>query len=71
MTNQEAHAGWMVAISIICRKGIFDPKTLANRDTGYPCQEMQFLAAGQKNSNLFSQEYKKYSEEIRRNREKN
>ncbi len=35
---------------IVCRKGVPDPKTPANRDTGYPSQAIQFLAAGNQKS---------------------
>ncbi len=43
-------------------KGVLDPKTPANRETGWVGQAIQFLAAGHKNS----QEYRKNSEEFRR-----
>jgi hypothetical protein len=42
-----------LAMLIVCRKGILDPKTPANTDAGYPGQAMQFLAAEQNNSIFF------------------
>ncbi len=33
-----------LAVWIVCKKGILDPKTPAERDTGYPGQAIQFLA---------------------------
>jgi hypothetical protein len=55
-----------LAVLVVCRKGIVDPKTHAKRDTGYPGQAMQFLADGHKISILVSQEYRNNSEEFRR-----
>jgi hypothetical protein len=56
-----------LAVLIVCRKGILDPKKPANRHTGYPGQAMQFLAAGQKHSNLLSLKKK---DRIQKNLEK-
>ncbi len=51
---------------IVCRKGVLDPKTPANGDTGHPNQAIQFLAAGHQKSIPFSQQYRRKSEEFRR-----
>ncbi len=55
-----------ITVCIVCRKGVLDPKIPANRDTGWPGQAIEFLAAGHKTSNQFSLEYWNNSEEFRR-----
>jgi hypothetical protein len=50
----------------VCRKGVLDPKTPANRDTGYLSQAIQILAAGHQKSIPISQQYRRNSEEFRR-----
>jgi len=54
-----------LAVWIVCRKGVLDPKTPADTVTGWPGQAIEFLGAGHKNSNWFSQEYRKNSDEFR------
>jgi hypothetical protein len=59
-------------VLIVCKKGILDPKTPANRETGYPGQAMQFVAAGQKNSNLsvytgIKKYFRRLQKKLRRN----
>ncbi len=55
---------------IVCRKGVLDPKTPAKRDTGYPSQAIQFLAAWHQKSIKFPQQYRRNSEQFRTIRKK-
>ncbi len=55
-----------VLLWIVCRKGVLDPKTLANRDTGYLSQAIQILVAGHRKSIPISQQYRRNSEQCRR-----
>ncbi len=50
---------------VVCRKGVLDPKTPAERDTGNPSQAIKFMAEGHQKSIAFSQQYRRNSEQFR------
>ncbi len=60
---------WL-AVLIVCRKKILDPKTPADRLTGCPDQAVRFLAAGYKIQTGFlrnAEQIQKNSDEMERN----